>query len=109
MAQSVFKTFIARYNTILEKQKERIAIFRKYSLRQNQTALPRYSYGKYFDHAKYRFGTAKLVYKHGKYFLHIPVTYEVEESSLADICHVVGIDRGINFVIATYDRSYLFL
>lgn len=43
--------------------------------------------------------------KHGKYFLHIPVTYEVEESNLEDICHVVGIDRGINFVVATYDSK----
>ena len=38
----------------------------------------------------------KLVNKHGKYYLHIPVTYEVEESNISDICNVVGIDRGIN-------------
>ena len=29
-----------------------------------------------------------------KYYLHIPVTYEVEESNISDICNVVGIDRG---------------
>ena len=61
---------------------------------------------KYFDRSIYRFGTAKLVNKHGKYFLHIPVTYDVEESDLSDICNVVGIDRGINFIVATYDSKH---
>ena len=61
---------------------------------------------KYFDHTIYKFGTAKLVSKHGKYYLHIPVTYEVEESNISDICNVVGIDRGINFVVATYDSKH---
>ncbi len=45
---------------------------------------------KYFDHTIYKFGTAKLVNKHGKYYLHIPVTYDVEESNISDICNVVG-------------------
>lgn len=60
----------------------------------------------FFIKETYKFGTAKLVLKHGKYFLHIPVSYEVEESNLSDICHVVGIDRGINFVVATYDSKH---
>lgn len=60
---------------------------------------------KYFDHDKYKFGTAKLVYKHGKYFLHIPVSNEVEESLDKDICNVVGLDRGVNFIVATYDSE----
>ena len=38
--------------------------------------------------------------------LHIPVTYDVEESNISDICNVVGIDRGINFVVATYDSNH---
>lgn len=127
MAQSVFKTVIARYKTILENQKQWVKPdFKKpqydlvwnrdYSLNNQlfsvntlfgRVKLPYYSEGmeKYFDHEMYRFGTAKLVYKHEKYFLHIPVTYEVEKSNLADICHVVGIDRGINFVVATYDSK----
>ena len=58
------------------------------------------------NHSIYKFGTAKLVNKHGKYYLHIPVTYEVEESNISDICNVVGIDRGINFVVATYDSKH---
>ena len=128
MAQSVLKTVIARYKTILENQNEWIKpSFKKpqydlvwnrdYSLTQNcfsvntlngRVKLPYFTEGmaKYFDHTIYKFGTAKLVNKHGKYFLHIPVTYEVAECSNAEICNVVGIDRGINFVVATYDSKH---
>ena len=128
MTQSVFKTVIARYKTILENQKEWIQpSFKKpqydlvwnrdYSLTKNcfsvntlngRVKLPYFTEGmsKYFDHDIYRFGTAKLVNKHGKYFLHIPVTYDIEESNISDICNVVGIDRGINFVAATYDSKH---
>ena len=128
MAQSVCKTVIARYKTILENQNEWIKpSFKKpqydlvwnrdYSLTQNcfsvntlngRVKLPYFAEGmsKYFNHSIYKFGTAKLVNKHGKYYLHIPVTYEVEESNISDICNVVGIDRGINFVVATYDSKH---
>ena len=128
MAQSVFKTVIARYKLILEtegkwirpsfkKPQYDLVWNRDYSLTQNcfslntlngRVKLPYFAKGmsKYFDHTVYKFGTAKLVSKHGKYFLHIPVTYDVEESSLSDICNVVGIDRGINFVVATYDSRH---
>ena len=127
MAQSVIKTVIARYKTILENQKKWIKPdFRKpqydlvwnrdYSLNQDRFSvntlcgrikLPFFDKGmeKYLDKETYKFGTAKLVIKHGKYFLHIPVSYEIEEGSLSDICHIVGIDRGINFVVATYDSN----
>ena len=40
------------------------------------------------------------------YYLHVPVSYEIEESNISDICNVVGIDRGINFVVATYDSKH---
>ena len=128
MAQSVFKTVIARYKTILENQNEWIKpSFKKpqydlvwnrdYSLTQNcfsvntlngRVKLPYFAEGmsKYFNHSIYRFGTAKLVNKRGKYYLYIPVIYEVEESNISDICNVVGIDRGINFVVATYDSKH---
>lgn len=128
MAQSVFKTVIARYKTILENESKWIKpSFKKpqydlvwnrdYSLTQNcfsvntlkgRVKLPYFADGmsKYFDHTIYKFGTAKLVNKHGKYFLHIPVTYDIEESNISDICNVVGIDRGINFVVATYDSKH---
>ena len=99
MAQSVFKTVIARYKTILENQNEWIKpSFKKpqydlvwnrdYSLTQNcfsvntlngRVKLPYFAEGmsEYFNHSIYKFGTAKLVNKHGKYYLHIPVTYEM--------------------------------
>ncbi|MGF0136179.1 hypothetical protein ACQRC2_13135 [Catenibacterium mitsuokai] len=94
MAQSVLKTVIARYKTILENQNEWIkSSFKKpqydlvwnrdYSLTQNRFSINtlngrvKLSYfsdgmSKYFDHTIYKFGTARLVSKHGKYYLHIP-------------------------------------
>ena len=128
MAQSVMKTVIAKYKTILENQGKWIKPTfakpqydlvwnRDYSLTQNRFSvntlngrvkLPYFTKGvsKYFDHTVYKFGTARLVNNHGKYFLHIPVTYDIEESSISDICNVVGVDRGINFVVATYDSTH---
>lgn len=128
MTQSVLKTVIARYRTILENQNKWIRpTFKKpqydlvwnrdYSLTQNcfsvntlngRVKLPYFAEGmsKYFDNTIYRFGTAKLINKHGKYYLHIPVTYDAEESNISDICNVVGVDRGINFVVATYDSNH---
>lgn len=128
MAQSVLKTVIARYKTILENQDKWIRpVFKKpqydlvwnrdYSLTEDKFSvntlngrlkLPYYSGGmeKYFNAETYKFGTAKLVSKHGKYFLHIPVTYEVEECLDADVCNVVGIDRGVNFIVATYGSDH---
>lgn len=128
MSQSVLKTVIAKYKTILKNQNEWIkpnftkpqydlVWNRDYSLTNQcfsvntldgRVKLPYFDKGmsKYFDHSIYSFGTAKLVNKHGKYFLHIPVTYEVKEYEDAKICNVVGIDRGINFVVATYDSKH---
>lgn len=129
MAQSVFKTVIARYKTILENQSEWIKpSFKKpqydlvwnrdYSLTRNyfsvntlngRVKLPYFAKGmsKYFDHTVYNFGTAKLVNKHGKYFLHIPVTYNVEEVSLSDVCNVVLYVDILRRLIVT--RSYICL
>ncbi|MDD6488329.1 MAG: transposase [Clostridia bacterium] len=128
MAQSVIKTVISRYKTILESQHKWIKpSFKKpqydlvwnrdYSLTQKcfsvntlngRVKMPYAdkTMEKYFDHTIYKFGTAKLVNKHGKYFLHIPVSYDTEESNISDICDVVGIDRGINFIVATFDSKH---
>ena len=127
MAQSVLKTVIARYKTILENQKKWIRPCfkrpqydlvwnRDYSLTRScfsvntlkgRVKLPYFVKGmsKYFDRTLYKFGTAKLVNKGGKYFLHIAITYDIEEVRLSEICNIVGIDRGINFVIATYNSK----
>lgn len=128
MTQSVLKTVISRYKTIRTNQHEwiqpkfKVPQFdlvwnRDYSLSQNyfsvntlngRLKLPYYAKGmeKYFDKETYRFGTATLVFRHKRYFLHIPVTFEVNECCYSDICNVVGIDRGINFVVATYDSKH---
>ncbi|MBQ8825081.1 MAG: transposase [Ruminococcus sp.] len=128
MTQSVFKTVIARYKTIQTNQHQwiqpefKVPQFdlvwnRDYSLTQDyfsvntlhgRIKLTYYSKGmeKYFNKEIYKFGTAKLAYKHKKYFLHIPVTFEVSECSDSDICNVVGIDRGINFIVATYNSKH---
>lgn len=104
MAQSVLKTVIARYKTILENQKEWIQPeFKKpqldlvwnrdYSLTEDcfsvntlegRVKLPYYAEGMrgYLDRNFYQFGTAKLVSKHGKYYLHIPVTCTVQDWAL---------------------------
>lgn len=51
-----------------------------------------------------RFGTAKLVFKHDRFFLHVPVTIEVPDAPDASgHTRVVGVDRGIRFLAATYD------
>ena len=127
MAQSVLKTVIARFKTILENQNKWIKPkFKKpqydlvwnrdYSLNDELFSVNtlsgrvKLSYfkkamEKYFDE-NYIFGTAKLVKKRGKYFLHIPVTTDIPESLDSNICNVVGIDRGINFIIATYDSKH---
>ena len=59
----------------------------------------------YFDKSVFHFGTAKVVYKHGKFFLHISVNYDAEELKDTDVCHVVGIDRGIRFLASSYDSN----
>ena len=127
MAQSVFKTVIARYKTILENQGEWIkpefknlqydlVWNRDYSMVSDcfsvNTLDGRMKFGycqngmeRYFDKSVYRFGTAKLVYKHKCFFLHIPVTSEVTVCSDPEIRNVVGVDRGINFIAATFDSS----
>ena len=129
MAQSVLKTVVARYKTILENQKKWIRPCfkrpqydlvwnRDYSLTKScfsvntlkgRVKLSYFAQGmsKYFDHTIYKFGTAKLVNKRGKYFLHIAVTYDIEEVRLSEICNIVGIDRGINFVVATYNSKHI--
>ncbi len=60
----------------------------------------------YFDKDKYKFGTAKLVKdRNNKYYLHIPVTLKVDDCEVSEICNVVGIDRGINFLAVSYDSK----
>lgn len=127
MTCSVIRTVLASYRTIKSsglshiKPRFRLPQYdlvwnRDYSLNKNvfsvntlqgRIKVPYYSKGmeQYFDKDKYTFGTAKLVCKKDKYFLHIPVTFEVPDCNDSEIQNVVGVDRGINFVITTYDSN----
>ena len=128
MACSAIRTVIAKYRAILDKQhrwiqpnfkKPQLDLVwnRDYSLVQGVFSVntlsgrlkcPFHSKGmeQYFDKDKYKFGTARLVQDHkGKYYLHIPVTTQVEKLQVSNISHVVGIDRGINFLAVSYDSK----
>jgi IS605 OrfB family transposase len=124
MAQSVLRTVVARYKTILTNQNQWIKPkFRRpqldlvwnrdYSLNGDRTLfsvntlqgrikVPFHAEGVDTDG---RFGTAKLVYRHGKFFLHVPVTKEIDVISTSDATNVVGIDRGIRFLAVSYDSN----
>lgn len=128
MAVSCVRTVIAKYKTILENQKEWIKpVFRlpqldlvwnrDYSLNSKSNIFSvntlngrikvpfcKNGFEQYFAD-NYKFGTAKLVNKHGMFFLHIPVTYEIPELQKSEVSNVVGIDRGIRFLAATYDSK----
>ena len=66
-------------------------------------------YDHYFNHLLFDFGyslgTAKLVKNCNHWFLHIPITIEVPGLQDDDIRHVVGIDRGLNFIATCYDEK----
>lgn len=128
MAVSCVRTVIAKYKTILENQNEWIKpVFRlpqldlvwnrDYSLNTKNNTFSvntlngrikvRFyanGYEHYFSE-NCKFGTAKMVFKHGKFFLHIPVTYEINELTMSEVSNVVGIDRGIRFIATTYDSN----
>lgn len=128
MAVSCVRTVIAKYKTILENQNEWIKpVFRlpqldlvwnrDYSLNTKNDIFSvntlngrikvefyKNGFDQYFANGC-KFGTAKLVFKHGKFFLHIPVTYEIDELAMSEVSNVVGIDRGIRFIATTYDSK----
>jgi predicted transposase len=60
---------------------------------------------KYFNKSVYTFGTAKVVYKRNKFFLHISVKCNPDEINDTDICNVAGHDRGIRFLVTSYDSN----
>lgn len=61
----------------------------------------------YFD-GTWKFGTAKLVSLLEEWYLHIPATKELEETFCPEQpTHVVGLDRGLRFLITAYDEKGL--
>lgn len=64
-----------------------------------------FDYMQKFFQDGWKFGTAKLVEMNGIWFLHIGATKEVKQIADEEIKHVVGIDRGLRFLAATYDEK----
>jgi IS605 OrfB family transposase len=127
MAESVIRTVIARYRTILTNEEKWIQpVFRRTeydlvwnrddSLKKNgqfsvntlegRIKVPFCLKGmeQYFD-GSCEFGTAKLVNRHGRFFLHISVTRKIELPENSSIHTVVGIDRGLRFLAAACDSN----
>ena len=127
MTQSAIRSVIAAYRTLLSncdpwmKVKFRHGFYdlvwnRDYGLKPGrfsinsldgrlQIAYHEKGMSKYFDKSEYTFGSAKLLRRHGKFYLHVSVSHEVPDVADDQICNIVGIDRGINFIAATYDSK----
>ena len=66
--------------------------------------LPK-KFKEYFD-GTWSFGSGKIVCMNGNWYFHIPMTKNVsEEFSMDHVKHVVGIDRGIRFMVTSYDEK----
>ena len=60
---------------------------------------------KYFD-GSWSFGTGKIVSLLGKWYFHIPMTKTTDEGLTPDnVKHVVGLDRGLRFIVTGYDEG----
>jgi IS605 OrfB family transposase len=127
MTQSVMRTVIARYKTIRTNEKSWIKPNfkhpecdllwnRDYSLLKTGILSLSTTSGRikvkydntgmsHFFDGTWAFGTAKLVTKHGKWFLHISVSKEFEQLAESDVCNVVGVDLGVNFLATSYDSK----
>lgn len=63
-----------------------------------------HGFDQYFD-GTWKFGLAKLLKTGGKWYLHISATKEVTDFDNQTVKHVVGIDRGLRFLVTTYDEQ----
>ena len=62
-------------------------------------------FDKYFD-GTWQFGTGKLVSLKKEWYFHIPMTKEINDDFQREKpTHVVGIDRGLRFILTTYDEK----
>lgn len=53
--------------------------------------------------AGWKLGTAKLVYQCRQWYLCVPMETEAPETARENFQHIVGIDRGLNFLVVTAD------
>ncbi len=66
--------------------------------------VPEY-FEKYFS-GEWSFGTGKLVSLNGQWYFHIPMIREVPDTfDMEKPAHVVGIDRGLRFLMTIYDEK----
>ena len=122
MAQSVIKTVISRYKSVLAHGHPWTQVEfatpaldlvwnRVYSLKVGQifvntlagrvpVSFARHGMEKFFDGTG-PFGTAHLVHRHDRWFFHVPRTKDVTNGE--EIRQVVELDFGINFVVTAYD------
>jgi putative transposase len=63
-----------------------------------------YYFDKYFD-GTWSFGTAKLILKNKHWYIHISVSKTTNDIETNEFKHVVGIDRGLRFLITAYDEA----
>lgn len=127
MACSVIRTVIAGYKAILNTQKDWIEPVYKnlfcdlvwnkdYGFKIDRVSVNTVSMSRvklaycnkhakhYFD-GSWKFGTAKLIYKHKKFFLCISIEKAIPELSLENINNIAGVDLGINFLATVYDSK----
>ena len=127
MTQSAIKTVIARYKSLESNEHEWTNVVfhsyeydlvwnRDYSLSKDgtfslntlsgrvKTTFDKLGMEQFFD-GKWKFGTAKLVNKHGKLFLHVSVTKTFNLLTDSDVSSIVGVDRGIRFLVTSYDTN----
>lgn len=63
------------------------------------------NFSDYFD-GTWSFGTGKIVSLNGNWYFHIPMTKEAPGSRTETMpSHVVGIDRGLRFLVTAYDET----
>lgn len=60
---------------------------------------------KHYLTADWQLGTATVVRSGGHYFLHVAATKELPNVDRSQIQEIVGIDRGLRFVLVTHDTS----
>ncbi len=59
----------------------------------------------HFD-GTWSFGTGKIIFLKGKWYFHIPMTKKDETAfDKETVKHVVGIDRGLRYLMTTYDEK----
>ena len=126
MAQSVLKTVVARYKTVLANEGKWIDVSfkrrecdlvwnRDYSMAAGlfsvntlegriKVRFRMEGMEKYFD-GVWRFGTAKLVMRKGKWYLHIPMSKDIESLDDSNVTNIAGVDLGVSFLAASYDSK----